>query len=379
MKTWNNVKNVVFYIGSPSSAADTNYTWDNQATTDVTTSSTYTSSAKPYQSTSHWYIMSANTTFTTSATQTGVANYAGVGASAATVNADVRNNNAWTREIDCTRGKCTEYTPTITATSYLSRVPYTLEYGDALYSDGALSKTTNSSYFWSGRTAIAYVTSIKNASNGAPHGYAMALRSAGTYYWSPYTNDSPLPNKNCIQAVQDYAGYSNTQTLVNAASSSTYYPGAYAAWNYNARNKANTGTVSLTANLASRHWFLPSAGQLRDIIVYIVGLSTTPSKYLETDLMWGDTNGSILFYQKNNSILARFTSAGYTIDKYTEALSSVDQSACLLASTEYSAKVGFHTHPYGPNDLWLCNASSPDDPNDSKTGYKKTARPCIAF
>ena len=377
MNTWNNVKNFIFYIASPAAAKDENYTWDNLAYTDVTSSSSYSSSSpKPLIDTYHWYIMKGSTTFTTDATVTGAATYTGQGVSG-TISADIRNNNGWTKALASVSGAVTKYTADISAKNYLSRIPYTVAYGDALYSDGALSKTTANGCFWSSRTAIAYVSSI---GKGGDHGYAMALRSAGTHYWSPSnTLDSPLPNKNCQQALQDYAGYSNTQTLVNAANSSTNYPGAYAAWNYNARNKANTANIGLTDNLSSRHWFLPSAGQLRDIIVNIVGLAATPGTYLTTDVTWTDTNGSILFYQKNNAILARFTSAGYSINKYTEALSSSDQSACLLASTEYSAAVGFHTHPFDNNALWLCNASSPTDHNDCKNGHKKTARPCIAF
>ena len=385
MKTWNSVKNVVFYIASPSSAADTNYTWDNQATTDVTSSSTYTSSAKPYQSTSHWYILSANTTFTTSATQTGVANYAGVGASAATVNADVRNNNAWTREIGCTRGKCTEYTPTITATSYLSRVPYTLEYGDALYSDGALSKTTNSSYFWSGRTAIAYVTSIKNASNGAPHGYAFSFRRHPTLYlWQNAYADSPLPNVATTNYASDYNGYTNTRTLSTVTNAATVYPAAYAAWTYIARNKANSSAnVSLTGNLASSHWFLPSSGQVNDVVKNIAGITSSPS-IAATNVYWTITGVSTTFLNKVNAVLNNIrNNGGYTLNTIPMKYGSPDYSgkggeSTWWTSTEISSDYCYLLIVWQTNQLYFCETSDHGD-SDTKRGDSHSVWPCIAF
>jgi len=384
MKTWNGVKNVVFYIGSPSAAADVNYTWDNQATTDVTSSSTYTSSAKPYQSASHWYIMSSNTTFTTSATQTGVANYTGVGASAATVNADVRNNNAWTTTIACTRGSCTEYTPTITATSYLSRVPYTLEYGDALYSDGALSKTSNSSYFWAGRTAIAYVTSIKNASNGAPHGYAFSIRRHPTLYlWQNTYADSPLPNVATSNFSTDYNGYSNTQTLCSVANAATVYPAAYAAWSYIAKNKTNSSNVGLTGNLSSRHWFLPSSGQVYDICRNIAGLPA-PSNITATVVMWNTTNCSTTFLNSVNSVLNKFkNNGGYSLSTIPLKYGYADYSqkggeSTWWTSTEISTNYCYLLIVWQASQLYFCETSDGGD-SDTKRGDSHSVYPCIAF
>lgn len=385
MKTWNNVKNVVFYIGSPSTARDENYTWDNQATTNVTSSSTYTSTAKPYQSTSHWYIMNANTTFTTSASQIGVANYAGVGASAATVNADVRNSNAWTTTLTFTSGGYVEYTPTITATSYLSRVPYTLEYGDALYSDGALSKTSSSSYFWSGRTAIAFVTSIKNSTNGATHGYAMSFRRhPSLYLWQNAYADSPITNVATSNYASWYKGYADTKTLCSVSNAATVYPAAYAAWSYTARNKTNSSAnVSLTGNLASSHWFLPSSGQVNDVVINIAGITTTAT-ISATSVMWGITNVSTTFLNKVNAVLNNFkNNGGYTLPNIPMKYGHSDYSAkggesTWWTSTEISSDFCYLLIVWQTSQLYFCETSDHGD-SDTKRGDAHSVWPFIAF
>jgi len=386
MKTWTGVKNVVFYIGAPSAVADTNYTWDNQATTDVTTSSSYRNGTpKPYQSTEHWYVMSGNTTFVADATQQGVANYAGVGASAATVNADIRNDNSWTTTITCTLGNCTTYTPTtISATSYLARVPYTLEYGDALYSDGALSKTGASSYFWSGRTAIAYVSSIKNASNGASHGYAISIRRHPTLYlWQNAYADSPLTNVATSNFASDYKGYSNTQTLCSVSNASTVYPAAYAAWSYTAKNKTNSGTVSLSGHLASSHWFLPSSGQIYDVVKNIGGITSTPN-ITATAVHWNLTNVSTTFLNGVNAVLNKFkTNGGYTLSTIPLKYGSPDYSgkggeSTWWTSTEYSANYCYLLIVWQTSQLYFCETSDGGD-SDTKRGDSHSVYPCIAF
>ena len=387
MKTWTGVKNVVFYIGAPSTAADVNYTWDNQTTTNVTSSNSYRSGTpKPYQLTSHWYIMKGNTTFVTDPTQIGVASYAGVGASGATVNADIRNDNTWTATLTCTLGKCTEYTPTtISATNFLSRVPYTLEYGDALYSDGALSKTNASSYFWSGRTAIAYVTSIKNATNGAPHGYAISIRRHPTLYlWQNAYADTSLPNIATSNFSTEYNGYTNTQTLCSASNASTLYPAAYAAWTYTARNKANTSAnVSLTGNLASRHWFLPSSGQIYDVVKNIGGITSAPL-VSGTAVYWNTTNVSTTFLNNVNAVLNRIkTNGGYTLNTLPLKYGSPDYSAkggesTWWTSTEISSDFCYLLIVWTTNNLYFCEISDHGD-SDTKRGDSHSVYPCIAF
>ena len=385
MKTWSNVKNVLFYIAAPAAVKDVNYTWDNQAYTNVTSSSTYTSTAKPWQNTTHWYVMDANTEFTTSATTTGVASYSGQGVASATA-ADVRNNNSWTTTLTYTSGNCVDFTPTITATNYLSRIPYTMAYGDALYSDGALSKT-GSGQFWSGRTAIAYVSTIgtKGSDKTAhPHGYAISIRRHPTLYlWQNAYADSPLPNIATSSYASDFNGYSNTQTLSSVSNAATVYPAAYAAWTYTAKNKANNGNVSLSGNLASSHWFLPSSGQVNDVVKNIGGVTASPT-IIATAVNWIYNYVSTSFIDGVNAVLNKFISnGGYTMSAIPKKYGSPDYSgkggeSTWWTSTEINNEYCYLLIVWQTNQLYFCEISDHGD-SDTKRGDSHSVWPCIAF
>ena len=375
----------MFYISAPAAAKDVNYTWDNQAYTNVTSSSTYTSTAKPYQSTEHWYIMKENTTFTTSATTTGVASYSGQGVSG-TINADIRNDNSWTKTLTYNEGNVTTYTADISAKEYLSRIPYTLAFGDALYADGALSKT-GSGQFWTGRTAIAYVTTIGATGSDKtahPHGYAFSIRRHPTLYlWQNAYADSPLTNVATSSYASDYNGYANTQTLCSVSNASTVYPAAYAAWSYTAKNKANNANISLTGNLAGSHWFLPSSGQVNDVCKNIAGITSTPG-ISPTAVYWQYNYVSTVFLNGVNAVLNKFISnGGYTMSALPMKYGSPDYSnkggeSTWWTSTEINATFCYLLIVWTNNSLYFCEISDYGD-SDTKRGDSHSVWPCIAF
>ena len=386
MKTWNNVKNILFYLSAPTTARDENYTWDNQQTTNVTTSNSYSSTAKPYQDTNHWYVMDKDTQFTTSATTIGVASYSGQGV-ASSINADIRNDNSWTKTLIYSEGGVTTYTPDdISAKVYLSRIPYTVAYGDALYSDGALSKT-GTGQFWTGRTAIAFVTTIGATGSDKtvhPHGYAMTLRRVTSlYYWQNAYADSPLANVSTSNFNKDYNGYQNTQTLSSVANAATVYPAAYAAWTYTATGKNGTGTVSLSGNLASSHWFLPSSGQVYDVCKNIAGIPTSPG-ISSTAVYWSQSGITTSFINKVNAVLNNFkNNGGYTLSTIPLKYGNADYSAkggesTWWTSTEISSDFCYLLIVWTPDQLYFCETSDHGD-SDTKRGDAHSVYPFLAF
>ena len=359
MKTWSNVKNVLFYIAAPAAVKDVNYTWDNQAYTNVTSSSTYTSTAKPWQNTTHWYVMDANTEFTTSATTTGVASYSGQGVASATA-ADVRNNNSWTTTLTYTSGNCVEYTPTITATEFLSKVPYTLALGDVFYSNGAVSKPTSKFTSLTAIGILAYIAKDAYTEQSYGGGHALVISKfddSQTRQWKTSNTESSLPNieSTMLSVINEASGYTNCHTYLN----STTYPAAY----YAMRHSLEYPSSKCTG------WFLPTMGQWYIVFRNLGQMSsTTFDESGSNDQVAGSL--SIITNINNKLSVLGTNGTDYHSVKY-----STSASLRYWTSTE-------HTDNRAQDWGWLYNYSPPginigSDPNN-KT-WAQYVRPFLAF
>ena len=367
MKTWSNVKNVMFYIAAPAAVKDVNYTWDNQAYTNVTSSSTYTSTAKPWQNTTHWYVMDTNTTFTTSATTTGVSSYSGQGV-ASTTTADVVNNNSWTTTLTYTSGNCVDFTPTITATEFLSKVPYTLALGDVFYSNGAVSKPTSKFTSLTAIGILAYIAkdAYTEQNYGGGHALVLALKpeSNNKRQWGAGASGSGYTRVD----IPGSTNVSNTSTMLNAttgyANTFVHVPAAgyqisnFPALYYGVENGNTPYPTPKGPGGKSTGWFLPSISQWCKVIAS-PGIGNIAQSFLAYNS--NVTAGATAVANINNALSA----AGGTVTLQSGVNNGVywtssengssGQDAVnigLFASSINFTENGYGNYKYDPIQLW---------------------------
>jgi hypothetical protein len=131
---------------------------------------------------------------------------------------------------------------------------------------------------------IALIFSTKTSSldqgHGWTHGYAISLSKNGSSVWGPYI-DTNLENKITIEAaLADKEGYTNTSLIGEVLS----YPAFYNAIGYRKKVSPPYG---------SSGWFLPSAGQIYDYCMNILGCPA------EQDYPW-NVAGEIYIFYKND-------------------------------------------------------------------------------
>ncbi|WP_036878310.1 hypothetical protein [Xylanibacter oryzae] len=133
--------------------------------------------------------------------------------------------------------------------------------GDIFYSDGSYSST-----LISGKTPVAIVfsttTSATDNTNGFIHGYAMALKNAGTgVIWGP-GNTNLTGSANTTLNITDYDGFTYTGKI-----NDSNYPAAYAA--------ATTFKSTIPIPSGTSGWYLPSIGQWYQICINLGGMSSS--------------------------------------------------------------------------------------------------------
>lgn len=217
----------------------------------------------------------------------------------------------------------------------------------------------------------------KIGGNGAPT----------TYLWQNSHTDTSLPNFTGLNGYTDYKGYNNTKTLCESVSNpATVYPAANAAWTYAARNKANNGTINLTGNLANSHWFLPSAGQLYDLIRQVAGLPDYTNKASNSSSWQASAlgyNPSTRFLENINAVLKKFIdNGGYSVAYIPYKYGYPDYShlggaAYIQGSTEYNNTMAFRIEVWETSSLWLSDFGGSAE--DTKMGNGHSVIPCIGF
>ena len=265
---------------------NSNFNWiETTETITITSSDSYTSTAKPYKSGStHYYISKKDetTSFATSSTETGI------GTSSESV------NNSWNESVSISEGTAQTITPTFSMFAYSQQ--WNLEVGDVLFSDRSLSrrrnKNTTATTIFDAKVAagltpvgIVFATSStvtmptydqqksQNGIGNFTHGYAMALKCAvnadgsGGVKWSASDNTvanssgtRTMTSANYTAIVSDMNGLKYSKTIrakyTSDANCLTYHPAVGKAITYSFSGQTTTFSQQTSG------WYLPSAGQM---------------------------------------------------------------------------------------------------------------------
>ena len=211
--------------------------------------------------------------------------------------------------------------------------------------------------------AVVFSTSPSNTDQGHGwnHGYAMALKEAGTGAWSTYNSSlsQSVQQSSYTQLTTYYDGYTLTQYIKNRANySSSTFPAFYIALNY-----------GVTAPVNSSGWFLPSSGQWYQ---FLVQLGTKGNTNYKSSNSTGDYYFTVVssstIVSNLNSYFTKLTSGTYTnfptTYNYYWTSSEYDNSHAIN---------GIFFHSYGTYFAVTTGSGS------GKTETNHYIRPCIAF
>ena len=289
--------------------------------------------------------------------------------------------------------------------------------GDLLFSDGTWG--TLDEFPAKTPVAIVFSTDVSYTDYNAnyTHGYAVALKdavnpnSAGTYTmaWSTenVTIGTPLQMTSYVIGTQTTAGlnlstaalqsdYQASDTYMDGRSetyyitqtsnySQTVYPAAYAAINYAAGYESTADAAATTAPTGSSGWYLPSIGQLWELVYAFGGLSdsdTRTPRPTYCDFYW-DGKASAVRTAINNAAAAALKNTAETVDKSSLWTNFIWQSSgtsgYYWSSTESaynhsssSAGYAFNLGFYTDDILYLSG-------NDAKSAANRRVRPVLAF
>jgi len=259
----------------------------------------------------------------------------------------------------------------------------TANVGDYYFSDGTWGSLANNP----GKTPIAVVfsgtTSATDQGHGWTHGYAMALTNApsstSTCIWSTSTttNEASTLTNNGYTYEDHTGGYTDFETdkdgYTETHSISNYYssmvsdhPAFWYALNYGTNDESATTTYN--APNKSSGWFLPSIGQLWDIVTNLGKMSTTPTNYNTSSCWW--TNSSSTCITNINKYLSSIS--GYkTPDYFT------NNNDYYWSSSEYNSSSSYILCFAGFGDCDVLMYSYTDINNYKNTTRK--VRSIIAF
>jgi len=201
----------------------------------------------------------------------------------------------------------TTSTPLLAGHEYDYNITIPIEY---YFSDGTWGTLADNSAKTPIGVVFSKVTSTIDQSHGWTHGYAMALTNASSSaawcisnsydeagdIFGSFTYYDPSFNYNMFMLDED--GYSETQAIKNnckATYSQTNYPAFWYALNYGTINESTTTIYAAPAQTNNSGWFLPSVGQLGNILINLGGMSNTPTctSYGLSGARWSseDSNG----------------------------------------------------------------------------------------
>ena len=348
---------------------DATYYWNTMATATMTVqpSGTFSSASGntlPLGTSNTRYCI-LSTTQSTSFTTTSTYTVSAFSASLSSGGADSGNN--WTWSGTGTDNTVTSIEPAAPSTTYYAWEKYTIAIGDVLYSDGSLSKCTNSaltSVEYKNRKAIALVFSTTTSTADKAkwkHGYAWALKNSSTV--TTWSSTSTLINTATSrnEIISDKDGYTKSQNIKtyatnNGGFNATTYPAVYYALNY-----------SETCPSSSSGWYLQSCGQMYDISVNLGGLTTSYDPSRTDRLFWANPNG-INTVSGFNTRLQILIDAG----RSNVTLITINSTnAGFYTSSEGSATTAWEQYYVSYTDIYPYNKTN--------TGLTWYIRPVLAF
>ena len=359
-------------------STDANYQWNDGTTQNCTASGAF-QTYLPYGSGTTWYYLynpknvSENHTLDTQS-----------------ITMTTTGEDGWSANVSFTNGEVTTITPSPTRTKVLQS--YTMNYGDVLYSDGALSAcntTAINAYTSSSRVAIGIVSS-KNAEmsqndkdRGWTHGVAFAANIAGQSKYGPNGDLSSygVPGKDALQGKVDKDGYNETNALKSLTPSAMKM-----AWEYSAINKSKQ-TVSLTGNLAAAtgrtacHWYLPSCGQIIDILVNIAGLPREPDANNNVKSLRWSPPAATTFLNKINAKWQVLKNAGYSASLLPtgKTFTNMVIESGIYSSTPYTHNnIAFKLQVWSDDACWFDMDSADDSSDDSRSAITNVL-PVVSF
>lgn len=277
-------------------------------------------------------------------------------------------------EYNNTDGSITSQASRNTYKELKPQLPYTIRIGDFYYASGALSHVGVNPF--SSDTPVGLVmsltTSTTDKGHGWTHGYVISAGNAGFYKWGP---DGTSP----VAYISDYTtGYNNKDGYTESHllyTKGTTYPAAYHAINYKAKDKQGNQTINVNSKCSG--WYLPSSGQLYDLIVNLAGFPDwhSANNYYPYDgVQWpGGTTSASNFCEAINKKYRTIKDAGY----YADEIPYGDYNCFYLSSTPWNSAVVWVIEPFfGTDNLWYPSING--DVYDSKYTEMGT-RPALAF
>lgn len=252
-----------------------------------------------------------------------------------------------------------------------ARVTYVADVnGQFLFSDGTWGD------YDANKTVIGIIfatsTSSTDQEHNYTHGYAMALKNAGSsstkYQW--YTSSDGNPTGTSLQAADQIMGDKNGYTHTGKIQTTGYAAGI-AATGYVATDK-NGNTVMTPTGTSG--WYLPSIGQWYDICVNLGGMVTASGQsytFSNTGwLRWSSeddscgNNYSSLCASAINVYLDALSTNGYSVDLF------IDSNEYYWSSSECVSELAYVAFFNCRGNMYLSYA-------DKTSTY--SVRPVIAF
>lgn len=295
---------------------NSSFNWiETSETINVSSSSTYESTAKPYIiGTTHYYISKNDelTSFSTSYSETGL-------------NSTMENvDNSWNESVSIASGNTLSLIPSFSQFSYINQ-QWVLEVGDIIFSDRSITKrrnkNTTAQTIFDTKTAsglipvgIVFATastvsmpdydkeSNQNSLGNFTHGYAMALKrsvnaeDAGGVTWSASDNTLTNPgssltmtSSNLGTIISDMNGLKYSHRIRNKYASIsaciTGHPAVGRALSYTFSGQTSSFPEQTSG------WYLPSVGQMYQYIKVFGNtniLNNTPTIGSEYYCYWQD-------------------------------------------------------------------------------------------
>jgi len=246
-------------------------------------------------------------------------------------------------------------TVTLALTTQAAPAQQAAKVGDYFYADGTWSTTRHQ-----GKTVVGIVFSTtptdKDKAKGFTNGYAMAIKSLTDK--AKWSNQSYAEFESGAYAsltdkgyITDRDGYTHSTTLIEGITSSVQHDAALSATQLS-KPRALSGSNS--------GWYLPSMGQMIDIMVNLGGLSTDSITHNET-ANTGTWKG--LAKTAINNLNARLNPVGGT-------LFSTSSAQYIWTSSESTARSAYYLYMNYGTDI------------STLTYYKTTefeVRPVVAF
>ncbi len=274
LSTKTDVQKTQYHISAPSAVADANYKWYDELVS-VSNSSIFSPTAEPYfqaSTTTYYYIAKSGSTSATTISALATA----LGGTSRTAADDGSKTNAWSGSVPALSMPNTyvDISPAAPTMAYIISSDYTMEIGDVLYSDGAISKSNSLYTTNANRKMIGIIAYLATGNNDIicekkKHALAISLKSAGQYKWGTQgtdENNTYFPNYNGHStAVLDEAVTGKEKLDYILTDGHTTHKAFEACKNFN---------MPFSGISNSTGWFLPTVRQWRTVLNTLGNLSS---------------------------------------------------------------------------------------------------------